>query len=46
MCHLLELELPHWIIDPFSLETHKVPIDLQQELNVMHNDYEKKLDLK
>eukprot|EP00800_Vazella_pourtalesii_P020206 TRINITY_DN7060_c0_g1_i1.p1 TRINITY_DN7060_c0_g1~~TRINITY_DN7060_c0_g1_i1.p1 ORF type:complete len:141 (+),score=12.80 TRINITY_DN7060_c0_g1_i1:175-597(+) len=43
---LLELELPNWIIDPFSLDTDKVPIDLQEELSDMHNDVKKKLDLK
>ena len=35
-----------WIIDPFSLDTDKVPIDLQEELSDMHNDCEEKLDLK
>ena len=43
---LLELKLPNWIIDPFSLDTDKVPIDLQEELSDMHNDVKKKLDLK
>ena len=35
---LLKLELPDWIIDPFSVDTDKVTIDLQEELSDMHND--------
>ena len=43
---LLELELPNWIIDPFSLDTDKVPIELQEELSDMHNDCEEKARFK
>ena len=43
---LLELELPNWIIDPFSVDTDKVPIDLQEELSDMHNDCEEKARFK
>ena len=38
----MELELPDWIIDPFSVKTDKVPIDLEEELSDMHNDCEEK----
>ena len=43
---LLELELPNWIIDPFSLDTDKVPIELQEELSDVHNDCEEKARFK
>ena len=43
---LLDLELPDWIIDPFSVGTNKVPIDLQEELSDMHNDCEEKARFK
>ena len=43
---LLELKLHNWIIDPFSLDTDKVPIDLQEELSDMHNDCEEKARFK
>ena len=43
---LLELELPNWIIDPFSPDTDKGPIDLQEELSDMHNEEEEKARFK
>ena len=43
---LLELELPDWIIDPFGVDTDKVPIDLQEELSDMHYDCEEKARFK
>ena len=43
---LLELDPPNWIIDPFSVDIDVVSLELQEELNDMHNDREKKVRFK
>ena len=42
---LLELEPPHWLIDPFCVDATTVTLYLQEELMDMQSDCEEKARL-
>ena len=41
----MELAPPDRIIDPFNVDTDKIPIGFKKNLSDMHNDCEERLDV-